>query len=52
LNGLTYATTVAEDRAKSRATWNTFDVVMSLIVVVVVVAAFIYFSPLGVAGNR
>ena len=51
LNGLTYATTVAEDRAKSRATWNKFDVIMSLIVVAIVVTAFIYFSPLGVAGN-
>jgi len=51
LNGLTYATTVADDRAKSRASWNKFDVVMSLIVVVIVVTTFIYFSPLGVAGK-
>ena len=51
LNGLTYATTVAEDKEKSRATWSRFDVVLSLIVVAVVVAAFIYFSPLGVAGQ-
>jgi SSS family solute:Na+ symporter len=51
LNGLTYRTTVAEDRARSRATWNKVDVVLSLIVVVVVVASFIYFSPLGVAGR-
>lgn len=50
LNGLTYATTVAADKERSRATWNRFDVVMSLIVVAVVVTAFIYFSPLGVAG--
>jgi SSS family solute:Na+ symporter len=50
LNGLTYATTVAEDRAASRATWNATDVVLSLIVVVIVLAVFIYFSPLGVAG--
>jgi SSS family solute:Na+ symporter len=51
LNGLTYATTVAEDKAKSRATWNRFDVILSLIVVAVILAAFIYFSPLGVAGH-
>ena len=51
LNGLTYATTVAEDKEKSRATWSRFDVVLSLIVVAVVVTAFIYFSPLGVAGQ-
>jgi len=50
LNGLTYATTVAEDRAKSRSSWNRWDVILSLIVVIVVVSAFIYFSPLGVAG--
>jgi SSS family solute:Na+ symporter len=51
LNGLTYATTVAEDKAKSRASWNRFDVILSIVVVVVIVLAFIYFSPLGVAGN-
>jgi SSS family solute:Na+ symporter len=51
LNGLTYGTTVAADKAKSRASWGKFDVVLSLIVVAVVVAAFIYFSPLGVAGR-
>jgi SSS family solute:Na+ symporter len=49
LNGLTHATTVAEDKVKSRARWNKFDVVMSLIVVL---AAFIYFSSLGVAGQQ
>jgi solute:Na+ symporter, SSS family len=50
LNGLTYATTVAEDRATSRATWNKTDVVLSLIVLIIVITVFIYFSPLGVAG--
>lgn len=50
IEGLTFATTVAEDRAASRASWNTLDVVLSLIVVAVIVAIFIYFSPLGVAG--
>jgi SSS family solute:Na+ symporter len=51
LNGLTYATTVAEDKAKSRASWNKTDVVLSLVVVVIIVLIFLYFSPLGVAGN-
>jgi SSS family solute:Na+ symporter len=50
LNGLTYATTVKEDRASSRASWGRMDVILSLIVVVIVIAAFLYFSPLGVAG--
>ncbi|HVT86277.1 MAG TPA: sodium:solute symporter [Chitinophagaceae bacterium] len=49
IKGLTFATTVAEDRAASRASWNTRDVILSLIIVVIVVAVFIYFSPLGIA---
>lgn len=49
IEGLTFATTVAEDKAASRASWNTLDVVLSLIVVAIIVAVFIYFSPLGVA---
>ncbi len=49
IRGLTFATTVAEDRAASRASWNKWDVVLSLIVVVVIVTVFVYFSPLGVA---
>ena len=48
IKGLTFATTVAEDRAASRASWNAKDVILSLIVVAVIVAVFIYFSPLGV----
>ena len=50
LNGLTYATTVAEDKATSRASWNTTDVVLSAIVVVIIVCVFLYFSPFGIAG--
>jgi solute:Na+ symporter, SSS family len=48
INGLTFATTVAEDRAASRASWNSKDVILSLIVVAIIVAVFVYFSPLGV----
>jgi len=50
LNGLTYATTMAEDRAVSRASWSTIDVVLSLLVFVFIIGVFIYFSPLGVGG--
>ena len=46
IRGLTYATTVSADKAKSRATWNRTDVVLSLIVVAVVVLVLVYFSPL------
>jgi SSS family solute:Na+ symporter len=49
LNGLTFATTVAEDRAASRASWNAKDVWLSFIVIVIIITLFIYFSPLGVA---
>ncbi|MFM2146793.1 MAG: hypothetical protein RL732_1629, partial [Bacteroidota bacterium] len=50
LNGLTFATTVAEDRAASRASWNAWDVVLSLIVVAFIICVMTYFSPAGVAG--
>jgi SSS family solute:Na+ symporter len=50
LNGLTFATTVAEDRAASRASWNSWDVVLSLIVVAIIICVMTYFSPAGVAG--
>ncbi len=48
IKGLTFATTVAEDRAASRASWNKWDVILSLIVVAIIVSVFVYFSPLGV----
>jgi SSS family solute:Na+ symporter len=50
IQGLTFATTVAEDKAASRASWNKTDVILSLIVVAIIVGIFIYFSPLGVGG--
>ena len=50
LNGLTFATTVSADRAASRASWNAVDVWLSSIAIVFIVAIFIYFSPLGIAG--
>ncbi len=49
IQGLTFATTVAKDKAASRASWNKWDVILSLIVVAIIVATFMYFSPLGVA---
>jgi len=50
IQGLTYATTVSEDKAKSRASWNYRDVILSVVVVLIIVCILIYFSPLGVAG--
>ncbi len=49
LRGLTFETTVAEDKAASHASWNTMDIVLSAIVVAIIFAIFIYFSPLGIA---
>jgi len=44
VKGLTYATTMAEDRAASRASWSYREVVLSLVVVGVIAFALIYFS--------
>jgi solute:Na+ symporter, SSS family len=49
LNGLTFSTTVAADRATSRASWNKKDVILSLVVVVIIAFVFLYFSPYGIA---
>ena len=49
VKGLTFATTVAEDKAASRATWNWVDVALSIFVLVVILGIFLYFSPLGIA---
>ncbi len=46
IQGLTYETTVAEDRKVSRASWNTRDVIISLVVLAVIALVMIYFSPL------
>jgi SSS family solute:Na+ symporter len=50
LSGLTFATVNAEQHAASRSSWNMIDVALSLGVVVIIIAVFIYFSPLGVGG--
>ncbi len=47
INGLTYGTTVAEDRASSRASWNYKDVILSLVVLAIIAMVLVYFSPLG-----
>lgn len=47
--GLTFSTTVAEDKAASRASWNSWDVALSCIVIAIILGIFLYFSPLGVA---
>ena len=49
LRGLTFSTTVAKDRTESRASWNAKDVILSLIVLIIIISIFVYFSPLGIA---
>lgn len=49
IKGLTFATTVAEDKAASRASWNSKDVILTVIVLILIVSIFLYFSPLGIA---
>jgi SSS family solute:Na+ symporter len=49
IQGLTYSTTVAEDKKASRASWNTRDVVLSVVVLIIIALVMIYFSPLIIA---
>ncbi|HOI44455.1 MAG TPA: sodium:solute symporter [Candidatus Aminicenantes bacterium] len=44
IQGLTYGTTVAADKAASRASWKWVDVVFSLVVVAAVAFTLIYFT--------
>lgn len=50
IEGLTFATTVDSDKAASRASWNAWDVALSLIVVAIIIGIFMYFSSWGIAG--
>ncbi len=43
ISGLTYATRTAEDKARSRASWGTGDVIASAIVLLMILAAYLYF---------
>jgi SSS family solute:Na+ symporter len=43
IQGLTYGTLTEEDRRESRASWNRWDVIASIGVVVAILAAYLYF---------
>jgi SSS family solute:Na+ symporter len=43
IKGLTFATTSAEQHAASRASWNRWDVIASVLVVGLIVMAYLYF---------
>ena len=44
INGLTYATTSEDDRRTSRGSWSIVDVLASAAVLVLIVAAYLYFT--------
>jgi SSS family solute:Na+ symporter len=44
ISGLTYGTTTLEDQEKSRSSWTKGDVIFSIILLVVIVAAYMYFT--------
>ncbi len=43
IQGLTYATLTEEDRRQSRASWTNIDVVFSVILLVIILGAYLYF---------
>ena len=44
LSGLTYGTTTDDDRARSRASWSWADVAASAVVLLAILAAYLYFN--------
>jgi SSS family solute:Na+ symporter len=44
ISGLTYATRTVEDKRKSRASWKPVDVILSLMVLALILAAYLYFA--------
>jgi len=44
ISGLTFGTTTIEDREKSRSSWTKADVVFSAILLVIIVAVYMYFT--------
>jgi solute:Na+ symporter, SSS family len=43
ISGLTYATRTGEDKQKTRASWTSLDVILSGLVLVLILAAYLYF---------
>ena len=44
IQGLTYGTVTEEQKRETRASWSALDVVTSVVVMAIIVAAYIYFS--------
>ena len=51
IRGLTYGTMTAEDRRVSRASWTRGDLIHSALIVLIIVAILVIFSPLGIAAG-
>jgi len=43
ISGLTFGTTTVEDKEKSRSSWSTVDVVFSVVLLIIIVAIYMYF---------
>ena len=44
IRGLTFSTASAEDRKRTRESWNWMDVATSLVVMVFIIGAYLYFQ--------
>jgi SSS family solute:Na+ symporter len=44
IQGLTFATASAEDKANTRASWNQWDVIGSLVIMAFIIGAYVYFT--------
>ena len=50
ISGLTYATTSKNDLKESKNSWESFDLINSVIIILILALILIYFSPLGIGG--
>ena len=44
ISGLTYGTITTEDRQKSRSSWSKIDVILSVILLLIIVVIYMYFT--------
>lgn len=44
INGLTYGTTTTEDKEKSRSSWTKSEVIFSVVLCIIIVAIYMYFT--------
>ena len=50
ISGLTYATTSKNDLNESKNSWESFDLINSVIIILILALILIYFSPIGIGG--